>query len=437
MNRVEVYVDGLGRAGRIEGTDGLNGEPMHAGTLEASLGGGRSLASSSFQYAVSYLAHPRSYALSPDLPLTSRRLYADDTRSQFGAFADAAPDEWGRKIVEADHARRRRNDPALPARLGPFDLLIGVSDRTRIGALRFRATDAVGGAWLSDDNGVAGIHDLGKVVEVARRYDANEANDDDIAYLSDIATSPGGARPKANVLTDQGRLAIAKLPHSKDGAIDVESWEALALTIATRAAITVPRFERVAAGEFTSVLVTHRFDRAADGSRIGYISAATAMSIGEHDGRSVTYVDFADAVAELSENPAHDLRELYARIALTVLINNVDDHWRNHGFLRAATGWRLAPAFDLNPSRSRGVITSRPISADDDPRRRDLRSLIAVADAFGLAPAESAGIVRRVGEQVELWRTVARELRIADDQIESMAVAFDAQQLGYALSLDG
>lgn len=423
MNRVEVYLDGL------------EAEPVHVGTLEASFAGGRSLASSSFQYAPSYLAHPGRYALSPDLPLATGRLYTDESRSQFGAFADATPDEWGRKIVEADHARRRKNDPSLPAQLGPFDLLLGVADRTRMGALRFRAGDSSEHPWLSEDDGIATIHDLDRVIAVAQRYDANEATDDDIAYLSDIATSPGGARPKANVLIADGQLAIAKLPHSKDGVIDVEAWEALALTIASRAELAVPRFERVSAGASTSVLISHRFDRTADGSRLGYISAATAMSIGEHDGRSVSYVDFADAIAELSENPAADLRELYGRIALTVLINNVDDHWRNHGLLRGRTGWRLAPVFDLNPSRSRGVITSRPISADDDPRRRDLRSLFAVANAFGLSGSAAAEIVRGVGEHVATWRDVAGELQIDAGQRESMAVAFDEQQLEYALGL--
>lgn len=423
MNRVEVYLDGVDEA------------TVHVGTLEASFSGGRALASSSFQYVASYLAHPARYALSPDLPLTTGRLYTDESRSQFGAFADAAPDEWGRKIVEADHARRRKTDPSLPTQLGPFDLLLGVADRTRMGALRFRAGDSSEHPWLSDDDGIATIHDLDRVIAVAQRYDANEATDDDIAYLSDIATSPGGARPKANVLIADGQLAIAKLPHSKDGVIDVESWEALALTIASRAGLAVPRFERVSAGASTSVLISHRFDRTADGSRLGYISAATAMSIGEHDGRSVSYVDFADALAELSENPATDLRELYGRIALTVLINNVDDHWRNHGLLRGRTGWRLAPVFDLNPSRSRGVITSRPISADDDPRRRDLRSLIAVANAFGLSGGAAAAVIRGVGEHVATWRDVAGELQIDAGQRESMAVAFDEQQLEYALGL--
>ncbi|MBX9718360.1 MAG: HipA domain-containing protein, partial [Microbacteriaceae bacterium] len=165
------------------------------------------------------------------------------------------------------------------------------------------------------------------------------------------------------------------------------------------------------------------------------ISAATAMRIGEHDERSVSYVDFADALAELSENPAADLRELYGRIALTVLINNVDDHWRNHGLLRGRTGWRLAPVFDLNSLRSRRVITSRPISADDDPRRRDLRSLIAVADAFGLSGAAAAGVVRGVGEHVARWRDVAGELQIESGQVDAMVVAFDEQQLEFALGL--
>lgn len=423
MNRVQVYLDGV------------EAHPVHVGTLEASFAGGRALASSSFQYTSTYLAHPRRYALSPDLPLATGRLYTDETRSQFGAFADAAPDEWGRKIVEADHARRRKADPSLPTRLGPFDLLLGVADHTRMGSLRFCAGDPSEHPWLSDDHGVASLHDLDRVIDVARRYDANEASDDDIAYLSDIATSPGGARPKANVQTAEGHLAIAKLPHSKDGSIDVEAWEALALTLAERAGLTVPRFERVAAGASTSVLVSHRFDRTREGARIGYLSAASAMGIGEHDGRSISYVDFADALAELSENPAADLRELYGRIALTVLINNVDDHWRNHGLLRGRTGWRLAPVFDLNPSRSRGVITSRPINADDDPRHRDLRNLLAVADAFALTTHSAVGIVRRVARQVSRWREVAREHDLDTAQVDAMTPAFDESQLEYALTL--
>jgi len=423
VNRVDVYVDGLDE------------QPILAGVLEASFtGSGRSLASSSFQYDPKYLAHRSSYPLSPDLPLTSTRIYTAESASQFGAFADTSPDEWGRKIIDANHARQLKADPSLPRRLGPFDHLLGVSDRTRLGALRFRAP-GTHMPWLSEDSGVANEHELHRVVEVARRYEANEATDEDLAYLSDIATSPGGARPKANVVTAAGTLAIAKLPHSKDGQIDVESWEALALTIAGRAGITVPQFQRIPAAPTKAVLVTERFDREDDGARIGYISAATAMSVGEHDGRNLTYVDFAEALSEISDNSVEDLRELYRRITLTVLINNVDDHWRNHGLLRAANGWRLAPAFDINPSKTHGVINSRPISSEDDPRDRDLRNLITAAPVFGLLPSDAEALIQRVATEVAAWRAVAVEMNIPDDQVEAMEDAFDAEQLEYALSL--
>jgi len=45
-----------------------------------------------------------------------------------------------------------------------------------------------------------------------------------------------------------------------------------------------------------------------------------------------------------------EAEELWRRIALTILITNVDDHMRNHGFLHVEKNqWRLSPAFDINP----------------------------------------------------------------------------------------
>lgn len=412
--------------------DGLEERPVRVGSLRPSFMGGRVLAGTSFQYDSEYLARRDGYAISPELDLHAGRTYTGDDQILFGAFADAAPDEWGQKIIEANHALRLKRDAELPRRLGSFDYLLGVSDHTRMGALRLRR----GGAdspWLSDDAGVANMHELDHVVAAATRYEKNEASDDDLAYLADVATSPGGARPKANVVTDAGRLAIAKLPHSKDGDNDVESWEALAMTLAQRAGLRVPVFRRHVVGPATAVLVSERFDRDDRGRRIGYLSAHSAIGSGRTIA-TATYEDFAETVAEFSAAPAEDLRELFGRVALTVLINNVDDHWRNHGFVRGRNGWRLAPAFDLNPSRMRGVITSRAISAEDDPRERDLRNLAATAGAYGLRSSEAQQILRGVGEQVATWRRVAEELRIPVDQRESMLAAFDEDQLAFALN---
>lgn len=408
-------------------------EPVLVGALRPSLNVGRNLAASSFQYAGDYLKRRDRYEISPDLPLVPGRTYTEDNEVVFGALADAAPDEWGQKIIDANHARRLREDDTLHRSVGDFDYLLGVSDFTRMGALRFKYPD---GDWLSQDPGVANIHELDRILAATKRYENQDATDEDVEYLAGIATSPGGARPKANVMTPTGHLALAKLPHSKDELRDVEAWEAVASTIARNAGLrTSPQtLHRVA--ENNAVLVVRRFDRDDNGDRIGYISAATALGIGKHDsGRRVTYQDFADTIAELASNPDRELREMYGRIALTVLVNNVDDHWRNHGFLRSEGGWRLSPLFDVNPSPRRGVINSRSISDTDDPRERDIRNLAAISEHYGLSQADGAHIIKAVADEVAKWPQVAAELGVPREQVELMAPAFSEEQARRAQEL--
>jgi serine/threonine-protein kinase HipA len=398
--------------------------PVLVGELRPSFQGGRTLASSSFQYDSGYLGRADRYPLSPDLPLTSTRLFTPESQQLFGAFADAAPDEWGRKLIEANHARRLRADAGLPPRIGDFDFLLGVADHSRMGAIRLMSD----GAWLSSDDGVADVHDIDRIVAATERYEANEATEADVEYLNSVATSPGGARPKANVVLDDGTLALAKLPHSKDGEIDVERWEAVALTIARSCGIQVPAWTVETGRSGKSVLIVHRFDR--DGElRRGYLSAARAMELGTFDDRRLTYQDFAETLAETSARPRADLEELYKRVALTVLINNVDDHWRNHGFIHTGDGWRLSPVFDLNPSARRNLIDSRPISNRDDPRERDLQNLIDISSTFQLDHVRGAEIVRLVAAEVETWPDVADSLDIDGAQQAAMSRAFDVHEI--------
>ena len=453
INDVAVYLD--------EAAD-LTGGPVLVGLLNTSYQGGRSLASASFQYDRGYLAREDRYEISPDLPLVETRTHTGANTNLFGAFSDASPDTWGQKLIEANNAVQRRNGVGTLRALGEFDYLIGVDDRSRMGAIRLApigdtavADTAVEDSaprrnWLSTSTG-AGQQELFKILRIATRYEASQASDEDIEYLAGIATSPGGARPKTNLRLRSGRLALAKLPHSKDGNVDVEGWEAVTLTIAKRAGITTPQFRAIRATENKSILLLSRFDRFArdaSGSRAssneggisearrGYISAATAMGIGRHDDNSsLTYQHFADTIAALSGRPGKDLAEMYARIALSVLVNNVDDHWRNHGFVRLNNTWRLAPVFDVNPNPRRGVVFSRAIGPAYDPRQRDIRDLHETSKSYRLNPTQSAEIIARVAAQVRQWPTVAREAGIAETEILEMNGAFNEQQLEIAEAL--
>ena len=408
----------------------LRGTDRRVGVLRPSFTGGRVLASSSFEYDQEFLRD--GWQISPDLPLHPGRIYTRESSTLPGVFLDTTPDDWGRKLIRSDHARRRRSNPELPAKLGDFDYLLGVSDHTRMGALRLR-TD---GPWLSREPGVANLHDLPRILEAARRYDDDEATEEDIAYLGDIATSPGGARPKANVVTAAGRLAIAKLPHSKDGRYDVERWEAVALTLAEAAGLRTPNWSLESSGLGRSVLISERFDRHGSGARLGSMSGRTALELGAHDdGSQRTYEDFADAIDQWSVNPTADLHEMFGRIAFTVLVNNVDDHWRNHAFLHDDTGWRLSPLFDVNPSRHRGVIDSRAINANDDPGDRQLTNLLSSARVFRLGDPAARSILRRTAEAVSAWDATAAALGAPADERSAYGRAFDTAQREWALAL--
>src|SRR5690606_7380846 len=87
-----------------------------------------------FEYDLGYLTNPAAYELSPDLPLQRGVTTTMMNRTTLGAFADAMPDSWGRRIIQAAH-RADGSGPRTP--LDDFGLMIGANDATRLGALRF------------------------------------------------------------------------------------------------------------------------------------------------------------------------------------------------------------------------------------------------------------------------------------------------------------
>jgi serine/threonine-protein kinase HipA len=157
------------------------------------------------------------------------------------------------------------------------------------------------------------------------------------------------------------------------------------MTLARSAGIEVADFDlRTVDGK--PVLLLDRFDRSGE-SRIGYVSAMTMLEAS--DGDASSYPEIAEVIETVSPKATEDMRELWRRMAFSVLISNTDDHLRNHGFLRLSTaGWNLSPAFDLNPDPEpgdkhlRNAITfgddsssvERPRSTDSPPSAEALAS---------------------------------------------------------------
>jgi serine/threonine-protein kinase HipA len=348
----------------------------------------RGVQSQTFAYAPGYLSMTGAYALEPTLPLTSASQQTALGLTMFGAFADSSPDRWGRQLIARAERRRARRTDSAERRFTEVDYLLGARDDLRQGALRLRRPGEP--AFLAPaEAGVPALMQLGDLLAAAERSERDMASDEDLRMLLHGGSSLGGARPKAHVLDAAGNLAIAKFPSTAKDEWDVIRWEAVALTLAGRAGIQVPPFQLQSVGG-RPVLIVRRFDRNA-GRRTGYISAMTML--GMRDGETGSYLEIAEAITRSSPAAGRDLREMWRRMCFTVLISNYDDHLRNHGFIRAgASGWSLAPAFDLNPDPRPGArLLSTAV--DFDNTDADIGLVLDVASEFRLSPAAARDVL--------------------------------------------
>jgi serine/threonine-protein kinase HipA len=386
--------------------------------------------SATFSYREDYLQRADAYELDPSLPLQSGQHQTAVGQSLSGAMSDCAPDGWGRRLVRRAEAQRARDAGTQQRALAEVDFLLGARDDLRQGALRFRSQQ--GEQYLAaDDEGVPHLIGLARLLNAAEELERDEPTSEDLRLLLHGGSSLGGARPKAHVLDTKGRLGIAKFPAPQTDEWDVIRWEAVALTLAANAGITVPVHE-LHVIESRPVLVVRRFDRDTT-ARIGYLSAMSMLQA--KDGEQASYLEIAQVLEERSSDAGVDLRELWRRIVFTILISNTDDHLRNHGFLRKSTaGWSLSPAFDLNPNPE-GEAKQLATAIDENNTEASLTTALEVAELFRVSEAGAAAIVGEVTAAIERWRSVAQGMGLGTREIERLEPAFVHEQSAAARKL--
>jgi len=396
---------------------------------------------SAFAYDDGWLANPARFNLSADLQLlpghqTHKAASLHDSVFH-GAIADTAPDAWGRRVIARDHAKRRKDDPGLPA-LTELDYLLAVDDFSRVGALRLRDAD---GNWLrtvaAGRRSTPPLVELEQVFQASRAVESGQETAEDLRYLQGKGTSLGGMRPKCTLIDEDGRLAIGKFPSVGD-ARSVTRGEVLALTLAAQAGIDAAPARIVVLGDKASavpVAVIRRFDRDDADGRIPYQSAASLLQASREDDHS--YTEIADAIRSHGHAPIDDLRQLWRRLVFNLLITNVDDHLQNHGFLHVAHGqWRLAPAFDINPFPDKDRESKTWLSEQDGPIT-DVRMLLGRASYFALDARQAIAVLGEVYGAVLNWRQVAIGPRVGlrSAELDDFAPAFEHEQTNAAAAL--
>lgn len=382
----------------------------------------------SFEYDDTWLKSPHVLSLDPELHLYSGIQYLNDNKKyNFGLFLDSSPDRWGRILMRRREAALARLDQRPQSNLSETDYLLGVYDEHRMGGLRFKLDPA--DPFLNDNRELASPPwtSIRELEQISLRLEEDDVVEDPeyLKWLSMLiapGSSLGGARPKASVVDKNGSLWIAKFP-SKNDTEDSGGWEMVMYHLAAQCGI---KMSESIARKFTTnrhTFLTKRFDRLNNGKRIHFASAMTML--GKVDGQDynddVSYLDIVEFLIKNGANTGEDLEQLWRRIVFNICVSNTDDHLRNHGFLLAREGWRLSPAYDINPNAT-GYGLKLNISEDDNALDLDLA--LSVSPYFRVDKNRAIQIINDTKAKVRHWKTIANKYKIPKIEQEIMSRAF-------------
>lgn len=377
----------------------------------------------SFEYDKEWIASKEQLLLDPDIAWYSGKQHPNG-KENFGVFMDSMPDTWGRRLMERRAAQEAREKGIVAANLYDIDFLLGVYDQSRMGALRFKLDPE--GPFLDNNNAYPTPHwsNIRELQHAAEVIDSNKESKVAKKYLAMLmapGSSLGGARPKANILDDDKHPWIAKFPAHAD-TIDKAAWEFLAYTLALDAGIEMAesRIEKVSGKYHT--FFTKRFDRL-NGERVHFASAMTMTGNNEDTIKDspASYLDLAEFIQFSGANNEADLQQLWKRIIFNIAVSNTDDHLRNHGFILKEDGWRLSPAYDINPSVDKDGLALN-IDSSDNALSFDLAK--SVGEFFQVNDLQMDEIINVVIGVTKNWKKVAEQIGISRAEQELIGKAF-------------
>lgn len=398
--------------------------PIQMGVLHSEVLRGKEVFS--FENTPDWLTYKQFRALDPDLAQFSGKQYLPTDKSNFGMFLDSSPDRWGRMLMRRREAINARLENRASRTLTEADYLLGVYDGNRMGALRFKLLPD--GEFMDCNKAMAtppwaSIRDL----EYASLQLEKENLKDDAEYAKWLnmliapGSSLGGARPKANILDNDGALWIAKFPSGHDTR-DMGAWEAATAEMARGCGIEMAESRAQKFSSRQHTFLTKRFDRV-DGQRIHFASAMTLLGYtdGADSAEGVSYLELAEWIGRNCDNVSQNLEQLWRRIVFNIAVSNCDDHLRNHGFLLTPKGWTLSPAYDINPDEH-GTGLKLNISENDNSL--DFELALSTAAYYGLDTEKSNEIVCQIKKAVSGWQQLAIKYGISRSEQEDTAGAF-------------
>lgn len=400
------------------------------------------LLASNFAYGLNYLKRgealevdPVSLSIADRDAVRGKRLLPVNQLPFFGGIRDAAPDAWGRRVIEAKLK--------VPANSLPESQYLLHAGSERVGALDVRSNIQDG-----PSPGSEGLQNLAYLMEAAERIEDGQPIPTHLEAIFREGTALGGARPKASVRDEAGVLWLAKFA-SRHDSFDVPAIECASLQLARHAGLNVPpvhtmmlsnrrlmlirRFDRywatpgVALTPNIDLLATHPGEGRVE-HRMGFVSGLTLVACDETESRAKAYADLAEAVRRYCHPSVirQNNEELFKRMIFNILVSNDDDHLRNHGFIwdHRLPGWRLSPLYDVLPRASYATERYLHLGVGPQGRLASLDNALATHEKFTLSQATACQLTGEVWRVVRQWRTYFDESGVPDAEQAKISAAF-------------
>ena len=359
-----------------------------------------------------------NFALSEDLPLIQGQVFSAGERSTApGAIDDARPDRWGERIIR--HVDR-------PARLSILEMLLFAGD-DRFGALGVSTSAA---QYIPRRLGpypkLADLAQLAAaVVDVQTQAPITAA----IQRLVQPGVTLGGARPKALLQTDNGSCVVKF--SELDDPVDTPLIEHATMTLAAQAGLYVAHTAVLQLpqrhGKPRHALTIERFDRIGR-YRVHCQSAHTALRAA---GLEQSYSNLATILLRLGhpDRQAAMREELFKRMVFNILMDNTDDHERNHSIcLNLTDGYHdLTPAYDVVPSLQN--LGYQALIVGTAGSESTLENALSQTKEYGLRMPRALQLLQQVAAAVDQWTVHFRALGVSPNDMEQLAASIDRDAL--------
>jgi serine/threonine-protein kinase HipA len=331
------------------------------------------------------------FALSEDLPLIDREHFPTLKETAVGAIDDARPDRWGERVIRLLER---------PQRLSILEMLYFAGDG-RFGALGISTSES---AYLPfKKETLPRLDDVDAIHKLVQRVQAGEQIEEVNRRLIAPGATMGGARPKALIEIDSDQWVL-KFP--EEGHWYEPSIEHASMTLARIAGINAAETRLITLAKGHAIAIK-RFDRATQSNiqeRMHCISVNVALRAA---GSAYSYPAMAQFLRRrgVTDDQLNQIqmREIFKRLIFNILIDNTDDHEKNHAFIYTKAGqYSLSPAFDVLPTGQ--AFGYQAMDVGENASLSTVDNALSMSSSYGITLKDAKEEAKTVAQTVNNWR---------------------------------